>query len=773
MLLPLLTVLCAPRPLLPHARPLRLPQFASVPTNLAGCDASIHGAFLVHQGAPFHHVECVGGVLLVDGVWVSSGQLGVTRALSFYHAPSDAYVVVAEFPPVGTATNVPVAGRTGTIYLRANNFTRLYATSLPPQLYDITEVATGKFWYTFEVQAVLGAVGIEAHYALLENTGYSLANATEVFASPRSINTYNITFNRNWPDSGNGEYIAADLYTVDGPVVFNQYIRGVAYKYNATICACFWNGTACANFCEANSTSFGFRGDAIDVKGQLRKSVYVPAVGSPPPLTPAQLKQLRDVDSVGAALVLAGEIDSRPSYVVGVCDAKAALTAVRGITSISPGNVFSNDFWGMGCGTEVGSGAPAWQRLAHEYLTKSMTWWMANNNLDICDSSKPDTCSFCNVSSAEAAQCLKSPDGKPSPASNTSVFDLFKQQGQVRIPTCDSCGHEPSCLVDCLPNEIADAILHGPFARNISEYLTDLAYGTLSLDYLSVPKGSEFNDWMYHTWNGDRKDTSVKGEHSGRLDRIQTFFQLGMPTMKGYNALGEVVTRYSLKISLAGHLKEAGVIPMALRGNACFAKTTGHFGVALLDAPNTTQFAEAPYSFATSPDFQQENLQQLALHCQLRNRVNHMLDMLAPDNPEFVLKLGNKIAALSLSKYADGVQLQDPGDLADYVLEYLHTHFFLMYECRDPSNAMPACKDFRDMDAAIRYELFSEYNQTMVEWGIQLTQLSTDALLFQVTEKINIFSAAIGGGGTALSNIYRALDDTFTVDQQSICRAIF
>eukprot|EP00967_Tisochrysis_lutea_P056601 scaffold71515_cov32-Tisochrysis_lutea.AAC.7 len=99
-----------------------------------------------------------------------------------------------------------------------------------PQLYDITEVATGKFWYTFEVQAVLGAVGIEAHYALLENTGYSLANATEVFASPRSINTYNITFNRNWPDSGNGEYIAADLYTVDGPVVFNQYIRGVAYK---------------------------------------------------------------------------------------------------------------------------------------------------------------------------------------------------------------------------------------------------------------------------------------------------------------------------------------------------------------------------------------------------------------------------------------------------------------------------------------------------------------------------------------------------------------
>eukprot|EP00967_Tisochrysis_lutea_P056602 scaffold71515_cov32-Tisochrysis_lutea.AAC.8 len=134
MLLPLLTVLCAPRPLLPHARPLRLPQFASVPTNLAGCDASIHGAFLVHQGAPFHHVECVGGVLLVDGVWVSSGQLGVTRALSFYHAPSDAYVVVAEFPPVGTATNVPVAGRTGTIYLRANNFTRLYATSLPPQV---------------------------------------------------------------------------------------------------------------------------------------------------------------------------------------------------------------------------------------------------------------------------------------------------------------------------------------------------------------------------------------------------------------------------------------------------------------------------------------------------------------------------------------------------------------------------------------------------------------------------------------------------------------
>ena len=193
-------------------------------------------------------------------------------------------------------------------------------------------------------------------------------------------------------------------------------------RYNATICACFWNGTACANFCEANSTSFGFRGYAIDVKGQLRKSVYVPAVGSPPPLTPAQLKQLRDVDSVGAALVLAGEIDSRPSYVVGVCDAKAALTAVRGITSISPGNVFSNDFWGMGCGTEVGSGAPAWQRLAHEYLTKSMTWWMANNNLDICDSSKPDTCSFCNVSSAEAAQCLKSPDGKPSPASNTSVF---------------------------------------------------------------------------------------------------------------------------------------------------------------------------------------------------------------------------------------------------------------------------------------------------------------------------------------------------------------
>jgi len=77
----------------------------------------------------------------------------------------------------------------------------------------------------------VGSVGIEEHYGLLEtDTDYNLVNATYVYSSVRQTNIYNISFNRNWPDSGNGEYIAADLYRVDGPIVFDQFIEGVAYK---------------------------------------------------------------------------------------------------------------------------------------------------------------------------------------------------------------------------------------------------------------------------------------------------------------------------------------------------------------------------------------------------------------------------------------------------------------------------------------------------------------------------------------------------------------
>lgn len=49
--------------------------------------------------------------------------------------------------------------------------------------------------------------------------------------------------------------------------------------------------------------------------------------------------------------------------------------------------------------------------------------------------------------------------------------DLFVQQGQVPVPTCDSCDSSSSCLEDCIPKEIVDAALDGPLAHNISDYL--------------------------------------------------------------------------------------------------------------------------------------------------------------------------------------------------------------------------------------------------------------------------------------------------------------
>lgn len=159
---------------------------------------------------------------------------------------------------------------------------------------------------------------------------------------------------------------------------------------------------------------------------------------------------------------------------------------------------------------------------------------------------------------------------------------------------------------------------------------------------------------------GDLEETGdlKEQEHSRRLDRVQTFFQLGMPTMAGYNALGEIATRYALKLSLAQKLKEVGAIPPALKNNPCFVKSSGHFGVALLDAPNTTEFAEGLYLWVVNPAFQKQNLRQLASHCLLRDRINHMLDMLAPDNPEFVTNIGNQVAAISMSNYDEGVQFQ-------------------------------------------------------------------------------------------------------------------
>lgn len=103
------------------------------------------------------------------------------------------------------------------------------------------------------------------------------------------------------------------------------------------------------------------------------------------------------------------------------------------------------------------------------------------------------------------------------------------------------------------------------------------------------------------------------------------------------------------------------------------------------------------------------------------------------------------------------MRTQNPDELADHVLEYLRTYFYVMYECRIPSNTMPACKNYRSLDEDIRGELIREYDETMTAWGIEINDIAHVNLIYSIKQKVRRYSIAVSEGGTAMSNMCATL----------------
>ena len=218
------------------------------------------------------------------------------------------------------------------------------------------------------------------------------------------------------------------------------------------------------------------RGEAVSLVGELRESP--PVTSAPLALTLAQLEQLEQL----CEQALDGEGGGRRQRARAlqasddVCDAESAVWAVRAMVSPDVNNMF-NDFWGTSCGTGATNTMPAWQQEGQTQLTHAMLWLQSMDTNDICTELK--SCPFCTPDSG----CDKSDDGSASPASDTTIYQLYQQQGQAAVKKCSECDGSTSCLDDCLATDIVDIIAQ---SRNVSGFLHHLSMATLSIQYNGV-----------------------------------------------------------------------------------------------------------------------------------------------------------------------------------------------------------------------------------------------------------------------------------------------
>ena len=148
--------------------------------------------------------------------------------------------------------------------------------------------------------------------------------------------------------------------------------------------------------------------------------------------------------------------------------------------------------------------------------------------------------------------------------------------------------------------------------------MQEYAYATLGMHYIDVGKGSgkkqrdkyvDFGDQMWYAWDNRTTHLNPYYEdlHAQRQAAIETYFKTTLAASPGYAFLGEAISRYALKSTLATYIKDSRGSPSpilpALRGNSCLDSDQGLLGVFFLDQDTTflEAIADAIYHAAIQP----------------------------------------------------------------------------------------------------------------------------------------------------------------------------
>ena len=211
----------------PQLGPKRSLEFGSFNDHVSGCgDRFELFQLYTSTGVANGVVECEENTLYVDGEPMPSVQLASGR-VAFHRETFGEDVVLFDLPHNHDGRHL-TAGTYSATTRGGNSETRLGVSTLPDLTYDIYEdTPESKYWYSFKVGTRLTALGAAQSFTLLEDDPsagshlfFSLENATEIFSSASLDSNpymYNVTFNPEWPASGNGEYIYAEFKRFSDP----------------------------------------------------------------------------------------------------------------------------------------------------------------------------------------------------------------------------------------------------------------------------------------------------------------------------------------------------------------------------------------------------------------------------------------------------------------------------------------------------------------------------------------------------------------------------
>eukprot|EP00316_Scyphosphaera_apsteinii_P022798 CAMPEP_0119302064 /NCGR_PEP_ID=MMETSP1333-20130426/3734_1 /TAXON_ID=418940 /ORGANISM="Scyphosphaera apsteinii, Strain RCC1455" /LENGTH=1327 /DNA_ID=CAMNT_0007304311 /DNA_START=67 /DNA_END=4052 /DNA_ORIENTATION=- len=731
----------------------RLLEFGSVTEtgggDTANCVDAHTPAHIIH-GLPFSDIHCSNGLLHVDGQAVPSTHLE-SGELAFIHPGpgSTKHVVITRMP---TATKIGEGFAIESYELgAASPDVKNFVATQPIDHYDIfalTSQSQPEYWNELTMTSTITPVGEERFPKIFTQDGLDLSAVASITSPSGTFGMYNISFNNNWPASGNGEYIYAEIeLKPDEQGIQNVIVEGVAYKYDPT---------ACMGGCPADSPHFNWRGEKVRLVGALSKTTGKSGatinrkVGWENPqntdavLTDQQRTELLDIAAKGRKLqerAIHRRLDST------TCDTESAVDLVKGLVNPNPMNEF-NDFWGTACGTDA-STMSGWQQDARYELQKVMLWHQAQNTQSVCDEANSDTCTFCIKQKDRG--CYKNDDGSNSPASQTSVWDMYQQMDFKSYPVCDTCTTD-ACRSRCIPNEVVDAVAND---ANVSRFLEDMSWATLSQQYNAVEalgKGKdkhgdwkEFNDWMYDTW-GDATS------HHSQAERLEVFFTLSMPSMPGYQKLGKILQRFALRSRMVKAIQTRGAIPAALMENPCLAATSGESGLALFDATDNDAVGKALYEWAISPVDSYANVRSISENCVYPDRVNYMLDLLSPEHPEYVQHVGNTAAIMEVSAHTQWAAFADPDVVSEYLQEYIRTSYHAIYMCNVTLESSAPCKAFHDIDQAIRDHMVDEYHNITAAFDVWPDEEWTaDNLVHQLKDDVKLLSLALSRATNSIS----------------------
>ena len=97
--------------------------------------------------------------------------------------------------------------------------------------------------------------------------------------------------------------------------------------------------------------------------------------------------------------------------------------------------------------------------------------------------------------------------------------------------------------------------------------------------------------------------------------------------------------------------------------------------------------------------------------------------------------------------------LQDPGELAGFILKYMQTLYSYIEQCPASQNPQPACKAFANLPANVRQMMLDEYSELMLSYNITQRQDAVQELIWQIQVPVQRLAVDVSMGGATLSSM--------------------